>query len=141
MSDNKAKAPASAGALPVPDDERMTDAEFKVVREYLGLTTRWVADHLGVAERSVHRWEAGVSPIPDGVRIQMERWEDDTARSVVAGVVALMDVPEPAVVTYRTDADYQRAEPGAEWPASWHRAVVARVAAAVPGLLIVYRQP
>lgn len=137
MSEHVRQAPASAGALPV--DEPMTDAEFKVVREHLGLTTRWVADHLGVAERSVHRWEAGQTPVPDGVRRQMEAWEQDTAESIGRAVADLGDARDPAVATYRTDEHYRRWEPDAGWPASWHRALVARVAEEVPGLAIVYR--
>lgn len=43
-------------------------------------------------------------------------------------------------MTYRSDADYHRAHPQARYPASWHRAVVARVAQEVPGLSIVYQE-
>lgn len=128
----------SAGeALPV--DEVMSPAELRVVREYLGLTTRWVAEHLDVQERTVHRWESGVSPIPDGVRLQVEAWEADTARTVTAGVTAAQDLPEPTVATYRTDVDYLHHEPTGGWSASWHRAVVARIAQEVIGLRIQYR--
>ena len=45
---NDEKAPAEAGAL------LMSGAELRCLREWLGLTTRWLADHLGVAERSIH---------------------------------------------------------------------------------------
>lgn len=124
----------------MPEDERMTDAELKVIREYLGLTTRWLADHLGVAERTVHRWESGASPIPDGVRLEVERLEVATATAVGAAVEACMDLPDPAVVTYRTDEEYRARHPEPTWPASWHRAVVARVAEEVPGLVISYHE-
>ncbi|MDX3531181.1 hypothetical protein P1P75_33455 [Streptomyces sp. ID05-39B] len=49
-----------------------------------------------------------------------------------------MDLPDPGVITYRDDAEYLAAHPDAEFPASWHRAVVARVAQEVPGLSIAY---
>lgn len=123
----------------LPPDERMSAAELRVVREHLGLTTRWVAARLDVQERTVHRWESGESPIPDGVRMQVEAWKDDTAQSATVGVAALLDARDPVVVTYRTDIDYLAHEPAGGWCASWHRAVVARVAQEVPGLRIGYR--
>ena len=122
----------------MPEDERMTDAEFKVVREFLGLTGEWLAGHLGVASRTVRHWEEGKYPIPDGVRTLIESLEVRTGAFVGQSVVGLMDVPDPAVVTYRTNAEYEAAHPDAEFPASWHRAVVARVALEVPGLAIAY---
>lgn len=122
----------------MPEDERMTDAEFKVVREFLGLTGEWLAGHLGVASRTVRHWEEGKYPIPDGVRTLIESLEVRTGAFVGQSVVGLMDVPDPAVVTYRTNAEYKAAHPDAEFPASWHRAVIARVALEVPGLAIAY---
>lgn len=123
------------------DPRQMTAAAFRVAREHLGLTTAWTAQHMGVQERTVHRWEAGVSPVPEGVRIEMEiltiaadRAEDDLAR-------ALAVQPEPALVTYRTDADYRRHQPGQPWTAAWHRAMVARVARRTPGATITYWDP
>lgn len=118
--------------------DRMTDAELKVVREHLGLTTRWLAEHLRVAERTVHRWEMGVSPIPDGVRVAVEALEQETALLVGAAADACCDAADPAMLTYRIDADYHTHHPEQLWPASWHRALVARVAHEVPGLEIVY---
>lgn len=122
----------------MPEDERMTDAEFRVVREFLGLTGDWLAGHLGVEPRTVRRWEQGKYPIPDGVRLAIETLEQDTAQFVTAVIDHLMDLPEPGVVTYRTDAEYHAAHPEIPFPASWHRAVIARVAQEVPGLPIVY---
>ncbi|MFE4867752.1 helix-turn-helix domain-containing protein [Streptomyces sp. NPDC056682] len=122
----------------MPEDERMTDAEFKVIREYLGLTGDWLADHLGVAPRTVRNWEQGKYAIPDGVRLEMEDLEARTGEFIARVAEKLLDLPEPGVVTYRTDEDYHAAHPDQLWPASWHRAVIARVAQEVPGLAIVY---
>lgn len=122
----------------MPEDERMTDAEFRVVREYLGLTGDWLAGHLGVSPRTVRHWEQGKYPIPDGVRLAMEDLEARTGQFVEGVVGKLMDIPDPGVLVYRTDAEYQAANPGIEFPASWNRAVVARVAQEVPGLRIGY---
>jgi transcriptional regulator with XRE-family HTH domain len=122
----------------MPEDERMTPAEFKVVREFLGLTGDWLAGHLGVSPRTVRHWEQGKYAIPDGVRLAIEDLETRTATFVSGIADALMDLPDPGVITYRDDAEYHAAHPESDWPASWHRAVVARVAQEVPGLSIVY---
>ncbi|MFE4915863.1 helix-turn-helix domain-containing protein [Streptomyces sp. NPDC056652] len=122
----------------VPEGERMTDAKFKVVREFLGLTGDWLAEYLGVSPRTVRHWEQGKYPIPDGVRVLMESLEVRTG-GFVGGVVAkLVDVPDPVVVAYRSDEEYRAAHPEISFPASWHRAALARVALEVPGLSIVY---
>ena len=122
----------------MPEDERMTPAEFKVVREFLGLTGDWLAAHLGVSARTVRHWEQGKYAIPDGVRLELEDLERRTGEFVGGIVEKLMDLPDPGVITYRDDAEYKAAHPDAEFPASWHRAVVARVAQEVPGLSIAF---
>lgn len=122
----------------MPEDERMTDAELRVVREYLGLTPEWLADHLGVSARTVRHWEAGKYAIPDGVRLEVEDLEVRTGQFVDGVIAQFMDMPDPGVITYRTDAEYHAAHPEIPFPASWHRAVVARVAQEVPALAIAY---
>lgn len=123
----------------MPEDERMTDAEFKVVREYLGLTGDWLAEHLEVSPRTVRHWEAGKYAIPDGVRLALEDLEARTGAFIEGVVKQLMDMPDPGVITYRSDAEYHAAHPEVPFPASWHRAVVARVAQEVPALAIAYQ--
>lgn len=122
----------------MPEDERMTDAEFKVTREFLGLTGDWLAAHLGVSPRTVRHWEQGRYPIPDGVRLALEDLEVQTGQFIGQIVEKLMDVPDVAILTYRTDAEYHAAHPDIPFPASWHRAVVARIALEVPGLSIAF---
>jgi transcriptional regulator with XRE-family HTH domain len=122
----------------MPEDERMTSAEFKVVREFLGLTGDWLAAHLGVSPRTVRHWEQGKYPIPDGVRLAVENLEARTAEFIDGIVRKLMDLPEAGVITYRDDVEYHAAHPESEFPASWHRAVVARIAQEVPGLSIAF---
>ncbi|MFJ6239765.1 helix-turn-helix domain-containing protein [Streptomyces griseus] len=122
----------------MPDDERMTDAEFRVIRDWLGLTGDWLAAHLNVSPRTVRHWEQGKYVIPDGVRLELENLEAQTGEFVGNAVAALLDVPEPGVLTYRTDAEYHAVHPEVPFPASWHRAAVARIAQEVPGLAIAY---
>jgi len=61
--------------------------------------------------------------------------ESTAAQQVAIGVEACMDARDPALAIPRTDAD---CPPGCPWPASWHRAVAARIAQEVPGLSIAY---
>lgn len=122
----------------MPESERMTPAELKVVREFLGLSSAALAGYLGVSDRTVRHWEAGKYPIPDGARLEIEKLEADTARFVAGVVEKLLDIPDPVVVTYRSDREYHAAHPEIPLPASWHRAVIARVAQEVPALSIVF---
>lgn len=126
------QAPAQAGAPP------MSGAELRCLREWLGLTTRWVADHLHVAERSVHRWESDAQRVPAGVAAQLLRLSEITYDVLNGLVDQLLDLPDPAVWTYRSDDDYRQHHPEQDWPASWHRALCARLADEVPGLRITY---
>jgi len=121
-----------------PEVERMTPAEFRVAREFLGLTGDWLANYLGVSPRTVRYWEQGKYSIPDGVRLAIEDLKARTAEVVSDCVKKLLDVPKPAITTYRDDDDYHAAHPEVPFPASWHRAVVARIALEVPGLSITY---
>ena len=125
----------------MPEDERMTSAELVVVLQYLGLPHEWLARKLGVQDRTVRRWVAGSHPIPDGVRLAIEGIEIQTAAFVATAVERLYDARDPGVLTYRSDADYRAHHPELDWPASWHRCAVARIAEAVPGLPIEWWTP
>lgn len=115
----------------------MTDAEFRCVREWLGVTGDWLAAHLGVEGRTVRRWEAGTSAIPDGVRAEMEHLEEATGNAVDILVGHLRDVRDPEVEVYRSDAEYRTAT-GGTWPAAWWRRVAMRAALEVDGVSIRY---
>lgn len=122
----------------MPEDERMTPAEFKVVREYLGMSLKSMGEYLNVTLRTVTHWEQGKYKVPDGVRLAVEDLEKRTTQFVDQIADKLMDLPDPTVVTYRDDAEYHAAHPEIPFPASWHRAVIGRVAQEVPALSIVY---
>jgi len=116
----------------------MTPAAFKVTRELLGLSDGWLAGHLGVSSRSVRNWEAGRYPVPEGVATELEALQRRTQDEVNEKVSALQGKPAPTLVTYRSDADYRSAHPDSPFPASWHRALTARIALQVPGARITY---
>lgn len=125
-------------ADPPPASGRMTPAEFHVMREFLGLSGAWLARYLRVSERTVRHWEAGKHPIPDGVRVAVEDLDADTRLFVSRAIDRVTGQPEPLAVTYRSESDYRSAYPTITLPASWHRAVIARVKQEVPNLTIVY---
>lgn len=119
--------------------EHMTPAELHVVREWLGLDLDDLARILGINERTARRWQHGTTPIPDGVREDIERIERVAADMVERAVTALNDARDPLILVYRTDEEFWAAHPGDHpYPARFHRAVVARVAHEVPGLEIDY---
>lgn len=121
----------------MPEDERMTPAELKVVREFLGLSGAALGVRLDVSDRTIRHWEEGKYPIPDGVRLAVERLEAMTGELVSELIDKLMDAPDPVLVTFRSDEECPTIH-GITLPASWHRAVAARVAQEVPGLSITY---
>ena len=114
----------------------MNAAEFRIAREYMGLTTAWIAAQLGVNERTVRSWEQGRARVPEGVAEQMRQWEWATAGAVDEYVADLVedDRERRVLVVARTDEE----APGG-WPARWHRHVAARVAIEVSGLAVGYR--
>lgn len=122
---NPKPPPAGGGFGP------LTDAELRIAREDLGLTAEWVAERLGVALRTVRRWEAGHSPVPQGVADQLGAWTDTTDEQIEAWAERLLDVPEPVLVIPR---DGERDG----WPAGWWRALAARIVERVDGLRVVY---
>ena len=122
----------------MPEDERMTPAEFQMTREFLGLSGPWLAKHLDVSYKTIQHWQTGKYPIPDGVRLEIEDLERRTGDYIGMVVEQIMDVGDPVVVTFRTDEEYAAADPSSPFPASWHRMVIARAALEVPALSVVY---
>ena len=120
----------TVGGVVVDGLQPMSPAELRMVREYLGVSAEWLADRLGVALRTVRRWEHGKSAVPDGVREQVEGLEEVAVGHVNAAVDALGDAVE-AVLTI-PDAD------AGGFPAGWWRMVAVRVAQDVPGLHVRY---
>lgn len=112
----------------------LTDAELRVAREDLGLTAEWLADRLGVTLRTIRRWEHGHSPIPEGVADEMTALTEAADVQVDGWVVELLDVPEPVLAIPR-----EGERDG--WPASWWRALAARIVEDVPGCRVVYAEP
>lgn len=106
----------------------MTPATFRSVREGLGLPHAWLAARWDIATRTIERWEAGTSPVPQFAEEDLQVLEMMAAEHVTRHVAALRGHRAP-VLTIEDDPD--------AWPARWQRAVAFRVRQQVPATQIV----
>ncbi|WP_291378853.1 hypothetical protein [Demequina sp.] len=121
-----------------PTEDHMTGAEFRCLREHLGLTVAWMFDYLGVGEATVNRWQDGKMNIAPGAVEDVLELEQIATRAVDATVAELQGEAEPVLQVPRTDAALLAADPKNIYPASWHRAIASRVRERVPALRIEY---
>ena len=111
------------------EENPLTAAELRTVREQHGLTGDHMARLLGVNPRTVRSWEQGRDPIPGRIRPEIAELRQATDKAV-ADLAASVDGEEkPRLLTYRSDKEYEAANPRDRWSASWHRQVCARAAA------------
>lgn len=94
---------------------RMTNAEFKTRREALGLTSRDLADLIGVQQATVTGWEAGIRPIPDRRAEQLQDLSSQFRQQVdeLAG--------QDGEIIWVPRNDSERTD--LSWPARWQRLV------------------
>ena len=114
---------------PDPNPE-ITGAELRIWRDRLGLSGDLLAEIIGIAPRTLRRWEYGQSPVPSGVAQEMLAIEAETTAMVAEMIDGLTrDADGVAwVYTYPTDEALLTADPEVEWSAGWHRACAGRVA-------------
>lgn len=118
--------------------ERMTPAEFRVLREYLGLSGPWLTARLGISSaRNQRGWESGAVPIPTRHAEALRDLAAETDKAVAKMVARLRRMKSPVAVTYWDDETYVAHE-GDAWTAQWHRAVTARAVQQVPEARITY---
>lgn len=127
------------GTHPTPDGTQpMTAAEFRMTREYLGLTGDQLAALTGRDARTIRRYESGAQVVPDEVRLDIELLEQVHA-SIVAALVAQLAVARENVLTIPTPHKADGAnEAVGGLPRSWWRSVAYEVALQVPGLHVRY---
>ena len=118
------------------DTATMSGPEFRVSCEWLGLNMEAAADRLEVAHRTVMRWGHGHRELPEGVSAEVRAWLREAQEVVDLYVDCMRLKVEPVMTTFRTDAEAHAI--GFTWPASWHRAITARVLLQVPDMAIVY---
>lgn len=117
----------------------MTPADLKIRREALGLSGEQLAARCGIQSRSVRRWEAGFTPVPDFVEdvlLEIEVFTDRLVAGSIAEATAQFAASPDDVIeiqTYATDGDMWAAHPDWEpMPASWFRMVCWRVSEELP---------
>lgn len=113
----------------------MTPAELKCALGFLGVSTRWLAARVDAHQRTVVRWCDGESLMPRTVAMEVEAILLRTADAYAALKEDIEPDGDGTVLlrTYRTDFSFWQARPDrVEFPASWHRQMVARLAAELP---------
>ncbi len=115
----------------------MSGAEFRCLREFLGLNSAWMAKHLDVNERTVLRWEFERNEVRDFARLAILTINGN-AEQLVDALADACTEQSPVIRTYRTDEHFQD-DTGLPYPASWHRAAATRAALKVGYARIEYR--
>lgn len=106
---------------------RMSNADFRAMREYLGLPAQWLAERLEVNTRTVQKWDSGEARIPEGISSRMESLESFTGGVVARFVDELHDDAEMYFEIPRTHEDLEEMDEYADMPLDWWRMVGARV--------------
>lgn len=107
----------------------MSAAEFRITRERLGLSTDTLSNRFDVHLRTIRRWEHGHSPVPDGIRDELQDLTTEATRQVAHLVAALEDTDQPTLTIPDRDTD---------WPASWWRMIAGRVTDQLPTVRVRY---
>lgn len=107
----------------------LTGAEVRTIREGLGVTAEWLADHLGIQTRTVQRWESGHNAVAEFAADELLLLEQQAADQVGAHVEAFTGAQVPPVLAI------DDSHPDS-WPAGWQRRIAFRVRQEVPGLRI-----
>jgi hypothetical protein len=117
----------------------MHGAEMKVVREGLGLSTRWLAKRWDKHEQAVQRWETKDWEIPGEVARDVHDLREQFFAAVattIASLGILADNQEKLLILPQTD-DYLLLTEA--FPAATLRAVAFHVVAVVPDVQIGWR--
>ena len=62
----------------------MTPSQFRLIRQVIGHSVASLALYFHVAERSIRRWEAGRSPIPNEIAETMAELDAESNRRAIA---------------------------------------------------------
>lgn len=126
-----------------------TKADFRALRERLGLTQKNLADAVGVELRTVKRWEhPGWGDIPEDVWAYIERMEDSYYQSVEIAIekaVSLSDSTgvDSVTLTYYRDQEQYDACGRDDGPVGYVNAMSRDVAAELErcGITVSFRYP
>lgn len=117
----------------------MNPAEFKTLREALGLTLNWVAEQAGVGIRTCQYWESGRSDPPADVVEMLQRLDAQIDRVVIETLDTYADVAEThgepeniELYRYRENIDLWNSKPEMRpLPVTYHAAMLFRIAKAL----------
>ena len=110
-----------------PGEAWMTSAQLKCVLGWLGASPGWFAARCETTLRTVVRWCDGHSPIPESAIAELEKIVAHTEATLVSTLASVDQGCTTVLRTYRTDDEFWVATGSAEYPASWHRMIVARM--------------
>lgn len=115
-------------------------AELVAAREYLNVSAQWLSSRLGVSARALRNWESGRAPVPSSAAESVREHLDCTsdAEEELISWFRPSNRLRPAFKVFRTDAELLAACPQSYWPASWYRALYARVIRGGVATRIVY---
>lgn len=106
----------------------MNGAEFKTLRQSLRLSIEWVANAMGVRQRSVYYWESGRSKVPDDVRELLQRIDAHIDARVKRYMRAVSGSGAALIERYRGGSELWTPGDGLpDLPSSTHSAMVMRV--------------
>jgi hypothetical protein len=128
----------------------ISGAEFKCMREFLGLDLGWMARDMLADKRRLLRMEKDEEDVPERYEDHLDAIYDETKRIVdtliekYRDLIATRKSGEAEFIVYRSDDDYWRdskrtVDNGGRFHAEWHRRIAQRVSDAVPGVRPVYR--
>lgn len=114
--------------MPRINKDSRSPAEFRTMRELLGISGPVLADALGVNPRSQQAWDCKTTApnIAWAVIDQRIEWIEEMADTILNESEDAPDNREIILVVYPNDDAARRA--GCSVPASWHRAAMGHVA-------------
>lgn len=113
---------------------RMTGAQLRVQREFLGFSRAQLSEVLGITAGVIADWEDGRDPTPYHLPERIATIVTFTENYLQALVAEHSSAG--VVMTYRTDAGYTKHHPNPVYTASWHRRVCGRLLERNPALTI-----
>lgn len=109
----------------------MDGTELKVVREGLGLSTRWLSERWAVREQSVQRWESRNYQVPtecaDDLIDILRQFSTDVTETIAS--LGAVKTGQEKLLLPKTDEFLVASD---SFPASFYRAVAFQVLVAVP---------
>ena len=112
----------------------MTPTTFHHLRETLGLPVAFAAGSLGVARRTLTRWEQGHTPLPENAGTWMRQWCDLTE----AHIAWAIEEARPQLCVHSSEARYHLGHDAKSsyLTSSWWNRCAGRVAAVTGAELV-----